>query len=478
MKVLLAYLCHYKDRHDYYISMMPVGLLAIAAYLEKKGYDVTLANFSKMGYRKALGCILEIKPDVIGLSLFTHNRVETLKLVKEVKKALPETIIVLGGPHATFLAEEIIKRYRGVDYIIQGEGEVSLHNLLNNIKNSNKPVNKILHSKIIQNIDDLPGQGAFSGSLIGIDPREQFSFIITSRGCPHFCVFCSSPQFWQKRTRFRSPQNIIDEIQYLYENHGIIYFSVRDDNFTLDKKRVLKFARLLQQSNMFIMWNCQARVDTVDDEMLIAMKRAGLEHIQYGVESGSEKILKRYDKHTSLKKIEQAAAATRRVGVYLSIYLMSGMIGEQDNDIKATKTLIHKILPNDGIVSPVALYPGTELYEQAKKKRLVSDAIWFNKNDSGIFLRDDAQAKKWMDELLTALGEIQKKSQYRQEDFKKHRQMVGDDCWVTDILEGDYYFNNNRYSDAKRCYQRVTDRYPQNPWGFLRMAGLQQTKKI
>jgi radical SAM superfamily enzyme YgiQ (UPF0313 family) len=469
MKVLLAYLCHYQDRRDYFLSLMPVGLVSIAACLEKDGHDVTLANFSAAGIRKALKQIVDIKPRVIGLSLFTHNRVDTLKLVQEIRKALPAAVIMLGGPHATFLAGEIIRRYPEVDYIIQGEGEGPCAKLLKKIAAGKKPVGKIISSETVDSLDDLPAPGQFSGKLIGVNPDDQFQFIITSRGCPHECVFCSSPAFWQRTVRYRSPGSIFREIQYLYNKYGIQYFSIRDDNFTMNKKRVLEFCRQLRESGMYIMWNCQARVDTIDEEMLIAMKQAGLEHIQYGVESGSAKILKHYDKHLTIEDIRRAAAITRRVGVYLSIYLMAGAEGETQDDIDRTKELITKILPTDGIVSPVALYPGTLLYEKAKRKKMCSDAVWFSKKDAGIFLRMDEQAKKWMTELLLELGRIQKKSVYREADFARHREVAGKGCWVTDILEGDYYFNRKQHRNAEKCYCRVIERYPQNPWGHLRM---------
>jgi len=472
MKVLLAYLCQYRDRHDYFLSIMPVGLASIAAYLEKEGHDVTLANFSSAGLRKALRQIVTIKPGVIGLSLFTHNRIDTLTLARELKQALPESIVVLGGPHATFLAEEIIRRYPEIDYIIQGEGEKSFADLLKRIAAGKKPADKIISSKTVDSLDDLPAPGQFSGKLVGVNPSAQFHFIITSRGCPCSCVFCSSPAFWQRSVRYRSPGSIFQEIQYLYKKYGIQYFSIRDDNFTMNKKRVLEFCRQLRESGLYIMWNCQARVDTIDEEMLIAMKQAGLEHIQFGVESGSAKILKRYDKHITIEDIQRAAAITRRVGVYLSIYLMTGMEGETQRDTDATRALIKRILPSDGIVSPVALYPGTALYEQAKKGGLVSDALWFENKNAGVFLRDDGQGKRWMNQLLSELASIKKKSAYREADFAQHREVAGADCWVTDILEGDYYFNRKQHRNAEKCYRRVITKYPQNPWGHLRMDTL------
>jgi anaerobic magnesium-protoporphyrin IX monomethyl ester cyclase len=327
---------------------------------------------------------------------------------------------------------------------------------------------------IVSSPDDLPAPGYFSGKFIGGNPADQLQFIITSRGCPCTCVFCSSPAFWQRTVRYRSPGSIFNEILYLYKKYGIQYFSIRDDNFTMKKDRVLEFCRLLRESRMYIMWNCQARVDTVDEEMLVAMKQAGLEHIQYGVESGSSKMLGQYAKHITLRQIEAAAAMTRRAGVYLSIYLMTGMEKESQRDTDETKALIRKILPSDGIVSPVALYPGTRLYEQTREKGLVSDEIWFDKKDAGIFLRKDLQVQQWMAELLLELERIRKKSAYREEAFALHREVAGADCWVTEILEGDYFAEKKKIREAEKSYQRVIERHPQNPWGFSRIARLKK----
>jgi radical SAM superfamily enzyme YgiQ (UPF0313 family) len=308
--------------------------------------------------------------------------------------------------------------------------------------------------------------------MIDVDPNEQFKHIITTRGCPFACTFCCSPVFWNNRVRFADPARAVEELVALYRKRGIIYFSIRDDNFTLKKSHVLKFCDLLMKSGVYMMWNCQARVDTVDEEMLAAMKRAGLEMIQYGVETGSEKILRLYDKKISVADIKRASAAARKVGTYLSLYLMVGMHGETRADIKKTISLIREILPGDGIVSPVALYPGTLLYEQVRLDGGISNASWFEKKDSGIFLRDDDEVRQWMKELLTVLSTIRDKSWYKEPDFQKHRRVMGKDCWVTDILEGDFWLDEERYGEAERCYGKVTRAYPHNPWGFLRMGKL------
>lgn len=472
MKIILIYLCHYQDRHDYHISLMPVGLISIAAYLEKEGHEVTLANFSQKGYRRALKEIHALKPDVAGISLFTHNRIDSLKLVQGIRKSVPSCRIVVGGPHATFLTDELLKRYREIDFIIRGEGELAFAQLMDLIRLKRSPATKVIESIVAESLDTLPSPSSFSGQMIDIDPNEQFKNIITSRGCPYHCSFCCSPVFWNNKVRFIKPSNIVKDLVRLYTDRGIIYFSIRDDNFTLKKQHVLDFSKRLRDSGIYMMWNCQARVDTADEEMLSAMKLAGMELIQYGVETGSEKILHLYDKKITVESVRKAAAAARRVGIYLSIYLMTGMTGETRNDVKKTISLIRQILPGDGIVSPVALYPGTRLYEETRQRGGISNAAWFSRKDSGIFLRDEEQVVGWMGEILTELSVIREKSWYRARDYRQHRKYMGAECWVTDILEGDYYLDEELYDEAERCYLAVTASHPANPWGFLRMGKL------
>ncbi len=472
MKVLLAYLCHYRDRHDYHISLMPVGLVSIAAYLEKLGHEVILANYSRTGHRKAIREIYAHNPSVLGVSIFTHNRIDSMKLIQGIKKRLPKCVIVAGGPHITFLTDEYLRQYREIDFIIRGEGELAFANLLEMLGRKRPPSTKVLEAVTADPLDALPSPSDFSGEMFDIDPNEQFKYIITTRGCPHQCGFCCSPVFWDNKVRFVKPSRIVSDLVGLYKKRGLIYFSIRDDNFTLRKGRVMDFAQRLRDSGVWMMWNCQSRVDTVDEEMLGAMKLAGMEMVQFGVESGSDKILALYDKKTTVVSIKKAAAAARKVGLYLSIYLMTGMKGEKYSDVKKTAALIRQVLPGDGIVSPVALYPGTRLYEETRLEGGVSNSIWFESTESGIFLRNEEQVFNWMEELLKELSLVREKSWYRTEDFRRHRRVMGPDCWVTDILEGDYNLDEELYEAAERNYLRVISTRPANPWGYLRMGKL------
>ena len=466
MKVICAYLCNYSDRNDYYISLMPYGITCIAAYLESKGFEVVLANFSSCGYKKAVELTLAQDADVAAVSIFSFNHHESFKYIRELKKRNPDILIIAGGQHPTFLYDQIADRYPEINHIITGEGELAILSLLKNSPSTER----IITGDRITDIDSLPFPSLFHGMTIGVNPNEQFKYIITSRGCPNNCTYCSSPAFWKRRVTMRSSTSIIKELIHLRNKFGVIYFSIRDDNFTINKKRVLEFCSMLNESRLYMMWNCQARVDTIDEEMLMAMKRAGLEHIQYGVESGSERILKAYDKNTTREMIIRAAKITRETGIYLSFYLMAGMHGENGSDIDATLSLIKETLPHDSIVSPVAYYPGTKIYTDDLEKGLVNNSKWFDTRDSGIYLHDPAKTSAAIEKILHQNNLVSIKAAYKYADIKKHRLKTGSDCWMNDIIEGDMWQSSGSPEKATACYQRIIDSLPGNIWGYLRLS--------
>lgn len=468
MKVVCAYLCEFRDRNDYFISLMPTGTPSIASYLERDGHDVILANLSQYGAVKGAEAVLKYNPDAVSISIFSFNRHESLKFIKELKKRKKDLIIIAGGQHPTFLHGQLFETTPEIDFIVRGEGEITVAKILSSPQSFAK--SSVFKEERITDLDTIPWASEFKGPMIGVNPHEQFRYIITTRGCPSSCTYCSSPAFWERKVTYRSPGNIVNELLFLQKQYGIIYFSIRDDNFTLNKKRVLEFCRLLNESGIYMMWNCQARVDTIDFEMLSAMKSCGLEHIQYGIESGSEKILKLYEKSTSIEKIKRASEATRKAGVYLSFYLMVGMHGEENSDIDKTVSLLHSSLPHDAIVSPVAYYPGTALYNSAKKSGMINDSVWKERNDSGLYLMDRRISDKWIKQILSESGKVSVKAIYREPDFGAQRKSENGGFWLTNILEGDYFFDSGNQAKAVNLYKKVIKEFPENIWGYLKAS--------
>lgn len=468
MKVLCAYLCEFRERDDYFISLMPSGVPSIASYLEREGHTVTLANLSQYGAARGAEIALRESPDAVAVSIFSFNRHESFRFIKELKKRKKDLIIIAGGQHPTFLHEQILASHPEIDFIVRGEGEIAAAEILKSPDRIKK--GSVIEKERIADLDSIPCASDFGGRMIGVNPHEQFTYIITTRGCPSSCTYCSSPYFWERKVTYRSPENIVLELKSIQQRYGIVYFSIRDDNFTLNKKRVLEFCRLLNDSGIYMMWNCQARVDTIDFEMLSAMKSCGLEHIQFGIESGSEKILKLYEKSTSVEKIKRASEATRKAGVYLSFYLMAGMEGEETEDIDKTISLLHSSLPHDSIVSPVAYYPGTALYNSAKKRGRISDSIWKERTDSGLYLIDRKISDKWIKRILRESVKVSAKAAYTDADFAFHRKSEDGGFWLTDILEGDYNFDKGNTEKAAALYKKVISAYPENIWGYLKAA--------
>lgn len=479
MKILLAYLSGEHSRKDPYISLVPTGLCYLHACLIEAGHDSILANFS--GWKKSQidQELLKIKPDLIGISQWTHNRHASMKLADRCRQLLPSCLIVMGGGHATFRQEDVLADDSPVDIVIIGEGEQTLLELTSHLENGsdwrqsdglsfrqNGRIIKTGPRKALPNLDQLPHPARYFDSSIGIDLQLQPEFIVTARGCPSACHFCSSPAFWGRKVRFRSPLDIVNEILYIREHFGLIYFSIRDDTFTADRNRALQFCSLLIEQNANILWNCQSRVNAIDEELLFMMKRAGCECIQLGVESGSPKILKQLGKKITPDQIEHACNLIRQTGINLSIYLISDIPGETADDTRQTKELISRINPDDGYVSPLAYYPGTKLHEDAVSAGLSHDRIFLDTEVNALYVckhPGNSSAK-----LLQTLSANRNSKPDR---FTLQKEKLGF-CYTTNVLAGEWHRQMGKYRSAEKEFLEITLRLPENPWGWLLLGEL------
>ena len=484
MKVLLAYKSHPEGADDPFTSLLPAGLLSLDAVLRKGGHEVTLANLSGFTRDRVRRLLKGLRPRVVGISQFTHNRVDSLALAGLAKELDPGCFVLLGGPHATHVCLELLDGHPAVDAVVLGEGEATLVELLETLSAGRNPAGvagiacrvggravKSAPRAPIDDLDALPIPGAQTGESICVDYRRQLEFVITSRGCPASCLFCSSPLFWGRGVRFRSPASVVQEIRLLKERYGLVYFSFRDDTFTADRNRVLEICRLLQQEQLHIMWNCQSRVTAVDEEMLVAMKRAGCECIQFGVESGSAEMLKALGKRILPADVERAAAAVRRVGINLSVYLITGIPGEGEADLQQTVRLIGSILPQDGQVSPLVYYPGTQLFARGVRSQAVSADLFEQQRGEGFLVRRDPFVERARLAILKALGKAGRKGRFSRQDFARQRELLGY-CFVTEMLCGELLEQEGDWQGALALYRGIVREQPQNPWGLLLSGGL------
>jgi anaerobic magnesium-protoporphyrin IX monomethyl ester cyclase len=479
MKILLAYHSGLPHRDDPYISLVPTGLCYLHACLLEAGYDSKLANFSAWPASRIRKELLATKPDLVGISQWTHNRHISLELARICRDNLPESTIVMGGGHATFCYEDLLFEGSPVDVVIRGEADDTLLELVSRLSiktewqyiaglayRQNGSIIVTASRKNLGNLDLLPLPAKYLDRSIGLDIDRQAEFIVTTRGCPSTCYFCSSPDFWGRKVRFRSPAAIVDEMLYIRQKFGLIYFSIRDDTFTADRKRVLEFCSLLQNRETNILWNCQSRVNAIDEELVIAMKRAGCECIQLGIESGSPRILQQLGKNINLDQIEYACTLIREVGINLSVFLISDVPGETDDDIRQTVELVRNIHPDDGYVSPLAYYPGTQLYK---------DAVASGKTTHDIFTGSQHVA------LLVAsitgqsstrlLKELTKNQPSNPDRFDCQKKRLGY-CYATNVIAGEWYRQRGEYAKAEKELLEITVLQPGNPWGWFLLGDL------
>ncbi|HIJ88695.1 MAG TPA: radical SAM protein [Desulfuromonadales bacterium] len=479
MKILLTYQSGLPHRNDSYINILPTGLCYLHACLQNAGFNSLLANFSAWTPSQITDELLHFKPDIIGISQWTHNRHHSVELATLCRDALPDCIIIMGGGHATFCYEDILIERSPVDVVVRGEAEITVLELVTAADSKSvwhtipgivfRDGEKIVVTpprKTIDNLDSLPLPARYLDISVGVDLEMQSEFIVTTRGCPSTCFFCSSPDFWGKKVRFRSPGAIVEEILFIRQKYGLIYFSIRDDTFTADRNRVLEFCRLLQEQEANILWNCQSRVTALDEELVIQMKRAGCECIQLGVESGSPRMLRQLGKNILPAQIEKACSLIREIGINLSVYLISDVPGETKEDILKTVELVRHIHPDDGYVSPLAYYPGTQLYKEAVASHRITSAIFTDSPQTALYAvsAHGTSGQRYIKELT-------KNQLDKTNTFKQQKSRLGY-CYATHVIAGEWYRQRGEFDKAELEFRAITKHQPQNPWGWFLLGDL------
>ncbi|HET9482130.1 MAG TPA: radical SAM protein, partial [Candidatus Polarisedimenticolia bacterium] len=456
----------------------------IHATLRQDGFDCSLANLSRASWARIDALLRREKPDLVGVTLYTFNRHAGLRLAAMARRANPRCTVVAGGPHATHVAGSILAHYPAVSAVAVGEGEITMLEVARALWDGSDlssvaglvlrgPSGGAARTRpraVVADLDSLPFPAPWYAGR-HLDPEAESSFVITSRGCPARCTFCNTPDFWGTRMRFRSPESMVDEMRYLRDALGILHVSIRDDTFTVNKRRVIEFCRRLIDERLGILWNCQSRVNAIDEERLAWMRRAGCDHIQYGIESGSPRILKRLAKDITIDQIHQAAAATRRVGLTLSIYLISGVPGESREDFEATEELVERIRPHDGLVAPLAIFPGTSLYEEMKAAGSIDDDFWVRERKDTLYALTGAPARASFGRLTRLCERVGRGAAYTREELDRHTKALPGAfaAWIASAdareLEGDF-------GAALADYQEILRFAPDNVWARIRIGRL------
>lgn len=373
----------------------PLGIAYMAGVLQENNIDVEIldASAEDMDFKDVEKELLKRKPDLVALTALTPTIGRALETAQVVKETLPDAIVVMGGYHPTFNFIETLED-ENVDIVIRGEGEYIMLNLVQALENqsslhdvkgivfedkNSKEIVVNPEAPLIQDLDELPFPAL---NLLPmkkyrlLDMDTHMTTMITTRGCPMQCSFCSSAAMHGKKIRERSVENIVDEIEYLKTNYDIDTIAFMDDTFTLKKRKVMAICDEILKRNIEIMWGCTSRVDTLDEKLLKKMKEAGCITIFIGVESADQQQLDNMCKNTTIAKIENAFKIAHKLKIRTIASVALGMPGDTKEIMNKTVKFVHKLKPNYAIYSLSTPYPGTRFYKESFEKNLIKVKDW------------------------------------------------------------------------------------------------------
>ncbi len=338
----------------------PLGILYLAAMLEKENYDVELVDLCYVEEEDWIKKIPEA--DVYGISATTLDYLRSVRIAKKIKENY-KCITVLGGAHATAAPKTVDPVF---DKVVVGEGELAFLDLLRDCKDN---VTKRFYQKeYVKNIDEIPFPARH---LLPLDSIISYSLVekgkpatslITSRGCSHNCSFCASRTMWGNKVRFRNADNVIMELKQIIQDYGVRHFRFHDDTMTLNKARLLELCKKMEP--LEIHWRAHTRVDRSDMETLSAMKRAGCDEIGYGIESASQEVLDINKKRIRIEQARKAVKNAKEAGLKVRLFFIVGLPGEAKNTGKMNIDFIEDVQPDGVDVSTFVPFPGCDIYEK------------------------------------------------------------------------------------------------------------------
>lgn len=399
----------------------PIGLGYIASTLLHQGYDVriyngeyggdylnisrvsqrleprkiTLDDMNARPYQEFKKAIEYFEADVVGISAYSQSFKVVVNLSKIVKMLLKDCLVVVGGPHATVEPDSLLK-IPSIDVVVTFEGEHAMLSTVKNVEARKKTFENIpgvmfkANGVVVRNnqrlrnndLDSLPFPARNiclnSASKPKAVIKRDNSVMITSRGCPYACRFCSSKNVWCGKVTYRSIENVIRELKEFYDFYGSTEMMFWDDSFTLQKSRVLDFCKKYAKSNTPISWKAQTRVNIVDYDLLKAMRDAGCSTLYFGIESGSQRVLDIINKKITIKQVHKAIEATERVGLSWACSFIFGVPGETIEDMKATLDLMNQIHPSNISLLSFTPFPGTEFYYYESVKKVLATVNYYD----------------------------------------------------------------------------------------------------
>ena len=367
----------------------PLGIAYIAAMLEINGIKVKIldAPAHEIDHETVKNEIKMYSPDIVAVTSVTPTIGSALKTAQISKEVCPNAITVLGGYHPTFTYQEVLKN-DFVDIVVCGEGEQTMVELVEAIGNgrSLSEVNGIATKNfktsprsIIEDLDTIPFPARH---LLPMDEYKILNMklttgtIVSGRGCPYKCSFCASSAMHGHKLRLRSAENVVDEMEHLVSDHDIEMVAFMDDTFTINNSRVYDICKTMKDRGLENYWGCTARVDTISEKLLKAMKDAGCITMFLGVESADQQLLNQVNKKTNINRIKKTFELTKKYGMRTIASVVLGMPGDTKRSIMSTIKFVKSLEPSYAVFSLATPYPGTDFYFKAASENLIKINDW------------------------------------------------------------------------------------------------------
>jgi len=395
----------------------PLGLAYLAAVLEKEGIEVKVSDFVVNPYSKNFieSVINSYRPDVVCATSVTMTFDNAVEIIKDVKSIAPDVLTVMGGPHVSFCAEEMMNAHPELDLVVIGEGEDTIIELIDAINNKKawNDINGIAYrngKEIVEtesrktwvDVNSLPIPARHLLPLGRYKALNMAISMTTSRGCPFKCIFCVGRKMVGAKVRYRNPGNVVDELEYL-GSLGFPQINIADDLFTANKRHCIDVCDEIISRNLKLKWSSFARVDTVSLDVLKKMKEAGCTAVSFGVETGNPEILKTIKKGITLDQVIAAVDMCNEAGIIPTVSFILGLPGETPETMDETIAFGEK-LKKMGVLHGfhlLAPFPGTKIREESEKlgiKILTDD--WSQYHANRAIVETQTVSREMFDEFI------------------------------------------------------------------------------
>ncbi len=361
----------------------PYGLFSLAAQAMRLGHQVKVINLSAHSWSEVVRVVSELDADLFGMSCWTANRRGVAMTADLIRSLRPSAHVVIGGPHATPFAREMLAHYPSIDTVTLGESEETFLELIARLERG-EPTTGIAGSAYRDGDEIVVGPERPSIRQLDelASPHDYFGthILMTSRGCPWQCTFCGAETTWGRGFRGNSVSYVVDAIESALEKLPVKMIQIKDDTFTANKKRALDICREIRKRGLQFFWSCDTRVDVLNEELLLEMRLAGCQRLSLGVESGSNRILANIDKKITAAEIIEAANMAKSVGIQVRFYMMLGNRGETVETFRETLAFLDEAQPHQYVFSCLSVYPGTRDFQDAVAQGWLDPELFFSED--------------------------------------------------------------------------------------------------